>query len=359
MGPGDPAVVANADGGAVLQPGADDVELARKDHVHPREAVDAVPGIVRIAQKDAAAALCHLAAQGIGVAALSLRNRRALHGRLQAGQVRRARRRCSDDAGHQGRLLGRDHRAPIVHLVVGAHPGGALAAGVREVGDADVADVAVDPGDKAPGEGARLRRRLAAARQQGVQATGLDQVLMVEITDDVGVLLAWPEVTGPLGVHRHLPIGEVAEIVLGGGIAPAVAEPAIVAGDDVRRAVGGADHLRPVLRFRRRCRKRQEGHQKPRQKPRRHHSPHDLPPCHFPQASGRAGGTPAPVVYGDGAPSREAAGEPSTRSGINSDARSGCGLTPGRSSVRFQALTHRGETTSCSNLCGRQPSPAP
>ena len=354
MGPGDPAVVANADGGAVLQPGADDVELARKDHVHPREAVDAVPGIVRIAQKDAAAALCHLAAQGIGVAALSLRNRRALHGRLQAGQVRRAGRRGSDDAGHQGRLLGRDHRAPIVHLVVGAHPGRTPAAGVREVGDADVADIAVDPGDKAPGQGARLRRRLAAARQQGVQAAGLDQVLMVEITDDVGVLLARPEVTGPLGVHRHLPIGEVAEVVLGGGIAPAVAEPAIVAGDDVRRAVGGADHLRPVLRLRRRCRKRQEGHQKPR----RHHSSHDLPPCHFPQARGQAGGTPAPVVSRDGAPARTT-GEPSTRSKINSDARSGCGLTPGRSSVRFQALTHRGETTSCSNLCGRQPSPAP
>ena len=275
VGPGDPAVVADADGGAVLQAGADDVELARKDHVHPREAVDAVPGIVRIAEEDAAATLCHLAAQGIGVAALPLRDRRALRGRLQARQVRRAGRGGGDDSRHECGLLGRDHRAPVVHLVVGAHPGRAPAAGVREVGDPDVPDIAVDPGDEAAGEGARLRRRLPAGGHQGVQAAGLDQVLVVEVADDVGVLLARPEVAGPLGVHRHLPLGEVAEIVLGGGIARAVAEPAVVAGDDVRRAVGGADHLRPVFRLGRRRRKREKG----RQKPRRHHSPHDRPPA--------------------------------------------------------------------------------
>jgi len=193
--------------------------------------------------------LGHLAAQGVGVAALALRN---VGGRVEGAcsdRLRSSGRGGGGDAGELDRSLAGKRDAPHIDLSIGPYPRCTLA-GRRQVSDAGVARIAVDAGDIAPVQrpciGRRAIQRLGISVQQQLQPPGLDQALMVEVAHHIGVLLARAEEAGALGSDRQHAVGEIAEIVLRRGVTGAEAQAAVISCGDVRCAIGRAHDSRPV-----------------------------------------------------------------------------------------------------------------
>jgi hypothetical protein len=249
---------------------AGDVDLAGDRQVGLVEALGPVPGEVGVREHDPAAVGRRLAAEPVGVRADRAGRE---HLREPRGDPVGAREPCgaADGRGLRGcdavdrdRLAG--EQSELVEAAVGVdlgdrlHPLGPATARVGELVDAGVGQVLVVAGHVADDALADLRHRAGRWRivEQVLDDPLVDDPLVeevrVEVVDgkpvaalDVGAGRAEVLVARALGAHRHIGLGDRADVVLGERVSVAEAEPAEVLGQDVRNAVGvSADRRRVV-----------------------------------------------------------------------------------------------------------------
>ena len=274
MAPGHVPGVADQDQRHAEQARAGDVDLPRNGELGLVEALGAVPREVRVAEQHPASVVGGLRAQRHGVGADPAEGKALLelleHRGPGGGRHRRAGRRCRPAdpvdgdalAGEQGQLV----EAPVgLGLGDRMHPRLAAAGGIGQVVHPGVGEVAVIAGDVAADDLAHLRPRPLRRRlgQEPLDHVVVDDALEEEVAVEVvrgrrvgakrprGV---GTEVPRALGVDRHVGVGDLAQVVLGEGVAVAVAQPAPVRGEHVRDAVGGAPDGGVVRIARRRAR---------------------------------------------------------------------------------------------------------
>ena len=257
MGPGDVLVEPDRHAGAAGDGHAHHVELAGNGQVGLVETVGAFPGEVRIAEHQAGLVGGDFAPEGPAVGA------KADHlghvGQAKAGgrfQGRLCRGRGGGVGLAQPRAsAGLDHPLLVQaqHVVDrdGSQPRLVAALG-RQLVLGRVGQIAVEAGDIPIDQFAIVGRALGAPGAQivdvgvGAEEEVAFQVLDVGEGDDGGGV--WPEVLGALAIHRHDLVGEQAKVVLGEGVALAIADAAIVLGGDVGDAELSADDLRLIGR---------------------------------------------------------------------------------------------------------------
>jgi hypothetical protein len=144
------------------------------------------------------------------------------------------------------------HPPPKVQLGDGTYPAGAPAGGVGQVRHAHRSEVRVHPGrvpaHQLPGALGRTQRlpsrELRLHPSRPVQRGVVD--VTVQVVRSVRRRPVRSEPPGPLARHGKHVIGQRAHVVLCVGIADAVAEVAVAAGEHVRDAVRGSPHHHPA-----------------------------------------------------------------------------------------------------------------
>ena len=247
-------VMVEADGHPrnAVERGPHDIEPAGNGQVGLIEAVGVVPGKVRVPQQHAGPIGRHVLAEGPGIAA-QLEMVPQVHGR--DGEPRgRPRTRGGRPRRHglpqpaAGTALDHLLLVQAQEVVQGRrlHPGG-IAAGRGPLVRRGIPKIAVVSGEEATDQGPVVGGK---ARGSGAQ-TG-----EVHLRAEEGVALrvgnpghghlghsVRAEILRPLPPQGHEMVGEDAQVVLGKGIALAIAQAAEVVGADMRNAEGGAANL--------------------------------------------------------------------------------------------------------------------
>ena len=253
MGPGDVLGVADTDQRRIHETCADDVELARDQQMHAIKAIDAIPGVVRIGEQGTTTRLGGLLAEAVRVRAEPLRVGQRVVARerdrwseiLRSGL--RPRRLRADDSRHLQRDLPGVEVAPVVEFGNRLHPVCAPAAGIWQLIDTGVAEVAIHARHETTEQSSCVlggrAGRVGRTGQQGFDSAGVTDQPVVRIANDVGVFVSGAEIFGTLTADRQHPIHQLAKIIFGTRIADAKPESGVVAGRDVWHTMGGTPNL--------------------------------------------------------------------------------------------------------------------